>query len=72
MLDIDRWTKGWAPQLTQRETRMIAAKLKGDAVLPEDAAHMPKLVEWFETQSESFAQARGELTDKNEENVYAL
>lgn len=62
MLDIDRWTKGWAPHLTQRQTRMIAACLKGESVLPEDEAHMPRLVEWFETQTESFAQARGELT----------
>lgn len=62
MLDIDRWTRGFSPQLTQRQTRMIAARLKGDAVLPEDAAHMPKLVEWFDTQAQDFAQARGELT----------
>lgn len=62
MLDIDRWTKGFAPQLTQRETRMIAALLKGDEVLPEDEHLMPKLVEWFETQAKDFAQVRGELT----------
>lgn len=69
MLDIDRWTKGFAPQLTQRQTRMIAARLKGEAVLPEDEAHMPNLVEWFETQARDFAQARGELTGEyNKEN----
>lgn len=62
MLDIDRWTRGFSPQLTQRQTRMIAARLKGEEVLPEDAAHMPKLVEWFDTQAREFAQARGELT----------
>lgn len=62
MLDIDRWTKGFAPQLTQRQTRMIAARLQGETVLPEDEEHMPKLVEWFEGQAAEFARARGELT----------
>lgn len=62
MLDIDRWTKGCAPHLTQRQTRMVAARLKGDAVLPEDEAHMPALVEWFDGQAKDFARARGELT----------
>lgn len=62
MLDLDRWTKGFAPQLTQRQTRIITARLKGEAVLPEDEAHMPKLVEWFETQAHQFVQARGDVT----------
>lgn len=72
MLDIDKWSAGFQPFLTPRQTRMVAARLKGYDVLPEDKAHMPKLVEWFETQAQQFAQARGELTDKNEENKYAL
>jgi len=62
MLDIDRWTKGFAPQLTQRQTRIIAARLNGGKVLPEDEAFLPDLAEWFEAQAQEFAQARGELT----------
>jgi len=62
MLDIDRWAKGWAPQLTQRRTRMIAALLNGGKVLPEDEAFLPDLAEWFNGQAQDFAKARGELT----------
>lgn len=47
MLDCDRISNGWQVWLTPRQTRIIHDALTGKPILPEDEAHVSKLVEWF-------------------------
>ena len=61
-MDQDRVSRGWQPWLTPRQTLMIYMALTGQEIRPDDAAHLPRLVEWFEHE----AEARRELTGAQE------
>jgi hypothetical protein len=50
MLEIDKWSRGFGPQLTPRQCRILYFLLLGRELLHEDIIHKKSLLEWFESE----------------------